>query len=792
MRAKVKKQVARDRQRAAKKNGDGGKPSVAADARSLAFDYFSNAMARTGWGTRSIPEATSYEMVRLSNNYWLLLTLYRNHWLARRIVDLPAQDMTRAWPKLVSDIPPYDIQEFNRTLKRTYTARSIRRALKWARLYGGAGALIVIDGHEDILDKPLDLDDVNPGTYMGLIPFDRWAGIWPYGQAASDIRKTRPHAWGLPEKYEVTEQEGGVSFSVHASRIIRFCGPEVPTPEFQAQMYWGISQLELVYEELRKKDNASWSILNLLFRANIIARIDPQLDQFLSGLGANQTAQVKLNQVLQAQNEIMSNQSMLVLGKDGRMESVQYSFGGIGEAYAQFQMDTAGAAEIPVTRLFGRTVTGLGQSNDADERYYEESIAQKQDEELGPGLDQLYPVICMSEFGEVPDDLDFKFPSIRVLSEEDKAELVDKAAGPILAAFDSGVLGRKTALQELRQLGDSTNIFTNITDEIIDKAEEEPELPGEDLLGLGPGGESAPGPGKPKSPKQLLEKTGVGDSAPSYRSVNGEIGDKVHELMESRSFSLADEDDGQAIYERHDGDTRVVVRFKDESVEYAVGKSEGKAPRSRKGWEGVQSFASALGDAAFDQFSVRKRIKWHGMDISIEHPRGSVRKGVDAGGMPWRIKLTHDYGYLLKTRGVDGDHVDCFIGPDPLSEVVFVVHTRKAPDFKEYDEDKCMLNFSSEADARAAFFANYSRPEHFGSMDVLPVGRFIDKVLSTKGNPRMIVNPPKVSKEVVSYEAVATGPDKCKACTHFEKPRECELVIGVISPGGWCKLFEQR
>lgn len=44
---------------------------------------------------------------------------------------------------------------------------------------------------------------------------------------------------------------------------------------------------------------------------------------------------------------------------------------GISDVYQQFQLDMSGASEIPVTRLFGRTISGLGQSNDADERMYE-------------------------------------------------------------------------------------------------------------------------------------------------------------------------------------------------------------------------------------------------------------------------------------------------------------------------------------------------------------------------------------------------------------------------------------
>lgn len=449
--------------------------------RQEAFDYFTNAMARTGFGTASIPEATEYNLERLSNDYFLMLTLYRNHWIARRIVDVPSTDMTRAWPKMQCDRSPQDLEKFKQRITRSYTPSAIRTAIKWARLYGGAGGLITIRGHEDILDEPLDLDDVTPNSFLGVTPFDRWVGIYPEGMVRDDYG--HPSDWGMPEYYTVRGPDTSESFRIHASRILRFCGPSVPTPELQAQIYWGISVLEIVWEELKKRDNASFAILNLLFRANLIAQVNPELAQMLSGLGSNQTALKNFWARMQAQNEILSNQSMLILGKDADMKQIQYSFSGMDGLYGMFQMDVAGAAEIPVTRLFGRTVTGLGQSNDADERYYEEMIASRQHEELQPQLDKLYPVVAMSTFGEVPDDMDITFPSVRVLTEEEKADLVEKTSAPVLAAYNAGLISQRSALKDLRQIGDlAGTVFTNITDEDIEKAETEPVMPGGEEL----------------------------------------------------------------------------------------------------------------------------------------------------------------------------------------------------------------------------------------------------------------------------------------------------------------------
>lgn len=132
------------------------------------------------------------------------------------------------------------------------------------------------------------------------------------------------------------------------------------------------------------------------------------------------------------------------------------------------------------------------------------------------------------------------------------------------------------------------------------------------------------------------------------------------------------------------------------------------------------------------------RIKFQGMDVSIENRQGSVRKGVGKDGKPWSVKMTHPYGYLRMTEGVDGDAVDCFIGPNESAKNVYVIHTTE-PTTGKFDEDKCMLGFNSKEDAKSAFLENYSNPKFFGSIDEIPVEEFKKKALATKRNPVKIV-----------------------------------------------------
>lgn len=128
---------------------------------------------------------------------------------------------------------------------------------------------------------------------------------------------------------------------------------------------------------------------------------------------------------------------------------------------------------------------------------------------------------------------------------------------------------------------------------------------------------------------------------------------------------------------------------------------------------------------------LHKRIKFQGLDISVENRAGSVRKGTDPSYGPWKVTMSHDYGYVKGSKGMDGGGVDCFIGPNPNATKAYVVHIMKTPEFKKFDEDKCLLGFNSKAEAKAAFLRNYNDKRFYGGMDVLPMADFKTKVLKT-------------------------------------------------------------
>jgi hypothetical protein len=110
------------------------------------------------------------------------------------------------------------------------------------------------------------------------------------------------------------------------------------------------------------------------------------------------------------------------------------------------------------------------------------------------------------------------------------------------------------------------------------------------------------------------------------------------------------------------------------------------------------------------------RARLHGLDLAIEQPRGSVRRGVSPEGKSWANRMAAHYGYISGTRGADGDEIDVFIGPSPESTSVYAIN-QNDPSTGVFDEHKIMLGFADRASAVEAYRGSYDAGwKGFGSV----------------------------------------------------------------------------
>jgi len=122
----------------------------------------------------------------------------------------------------------------------------------------------------------------------------------------------------------------------------------------------------------------------------------------------------------------------------------------------------------------------------------------------------------------------------------------------------------------------------------------------------------------------------------------------------------------------------------------------------------------------------KRHVTVQGLGISIENPKGSKRCGTDAHGKPWEVTMPADYGYIKRTEGADGDHVDVYLGPDRLSPHAFIVNQKDLRTGK-FDEHKVMLGFGSKSAAINCYrngFSDGKGRDRMSSIESMNVDQF--------------------------------------------------------------------
>ncbi len=427
-------------------------------------DAFSNPLFRLGLGSQSPLEATQYPLTRMTDNYALLNSLYRDNWVVQNVVGIIPDDMTKKWFTLKGPLAPKALEEFERAVQRLRLKKRINTGLRWGRLYGGAAGILMIRGQEDILDRPLDLESIMPGAFMGLHILDRWNGLTPDMTLVEDSTDLD---FGLPEFYTINAPGEHLGLRVHHSRVVRFLGRELPYLEQIAELYWGESEIESLYRDVVKHDNVANNMAALTFRANIDTMTIPNLDQLFSVTAAAQ--QKRFWDTMQAQSVMQSNFGMRLIDKDSAVTNTQYTFTGLNEVYEAMCLDLSGASRIPVTKLFGRSPAGLNATGESDLINYYDYIDSLRESQLRPVLDRLLPVLYMSVWGAVPEEVTISFPSLWTPMAKDLADIALKKAQAVRDLFQAGLLGADTAQKELKALSEETGMFGSITEEEIAK-----------------------------------------------------------------------------------------------------------------------------------------------------------------------------------------------------------------------------------------------------------------------------------------------------------------------------------
>ena len=433
----------------------------------ITTDSFSNFVARIGIQTGNLSSQGYYDLGPfITRNRLELEAAYRGNWLVGKIVDCVAEDMTRDGITMNSEMEPDDISKLNVALSTFGVWHDICSGLKWGRLYGGALCVMMIDGAD--YSKPLNIDAIGKDKFKGLAVLDRWMVQPSMGELIKDLGKDM----GKPLYYEAMP---GVStfpaMKIHHSRVLRFEGVELPYYQKLFENLWGLSVVERILDRLMAFDSATLGAAQLLYKAHLRVLKIKNFREALTAGGAAETAMMKQFRYIQL---MQSNEGLTVLDAEDDFDTHSYSFAGVSDALQQFGQQVSGGEEIPLVRLFGQSPAGFS-TGETDIRNYYDSINKRQKNDLRHQLDKLLAVMSKSVLGKpLPEDFEFDFVSLWQLSETEKSQIAQTDSTTIKGVVDDGLISKSTGLKELVQLSRITGRFTNITEEDIEAAENEP------------------------------------------------------------------------------------------------------------------------------------------------------------------------------------------------------------------------------------------------------------------------------------------------------------------------------
>ena len=361
--------------------------------------------------------------------YQELEAAYQTNWIARQIVDIPADDMTREWRTIKCQAADDIRQEEDRLNLQA----CVNEALSWSRLYGGAAILPLTN--QD-LERPFQPEAIGRGGVQRLMVFDRWDLI-PHAINTWDVLAEN---YLQPEFY--TLYQG--SQKIHWTHLIRFVGAKLPRRQRVLLQGWGDSQLRRCLEDIKDTVAAKDGIAELMQSANIDVITREGLSEELS---TDQEGEIIARYTLFDQMKSIINTALL--DGDEKYDRVTLNLSGVAPVIDTLMVWIAGAADIPVTRLFGTSAKGLNATGEGDLKNYYDSIRSQQTSQLDRPMAMLDAIMVRSALGNMPDDYNYDWNRLTQPNRKEEAEAAKTEAEADVILLDAGVVGRAQVMRRL-------------------------------------------------------------------------------------------------------------------------------------------------------------------------------------------------------------------------------------------------------------------------------------------------------------------------------------------------------
>jgi len=342
----------------------------------------------------------------------LLTHLYTYEGLATKIIDTPANDMTRSWVTIEND----DEGKIQEELKRIDAHNKINMAIKFTRLYRGALIFMVFEGDTTDFSTPA------PKTIKGIKALRIYSAARVRITQANIISDVDSNYFDEVEIFPIRTR-GGQLLNVHESRCLVFKGD--PSPDFDINIdfeyrYWGLPVMVRIFERLSNYGIIEKGVSTLMQEASVGKYSIANLANFLA-----QNTNETINKIYTRIDIIDRSKSVLnaVLldansGEDYSRDTLNLS--GIEGIIDRGMMNLSSVCGIPVTLLFGRSPAGQNATGDSDFENYYKSVRSEQTNWLIYPLRKLVNIVAGYLKVSEPK---VRFNPLREADEKEKAEI---------------------------------------------------------------------------------------------------------------------------------------------------------------------------------------------------------------------------------------------------------------------------------------------------------------------------------------------------------------------------------
>lgn len=394
-----------------------------AGSQSFRTDGYVNLLNKSG---AAQDNSEAYRFQRETTVPDLLLTqMYEGNGLFAKIIDTPAEEAMKHSFDLGIKDP--EIGAFTEdALDRLEWDEKGATAIKWARLFGGSIAVMLVDDGGK-LEDPLrwkrikSIDEIR--VYERALVQPDYSSM--YQLDGGSRRGNRASQFCMPEYYDVLSRFG--SFRVHESRCLIFCNGVLPerisNPIYQ---FWGMPEYIRIKRDLQEAITAHRDGTKLLERSvQAIYKMKNLATLLATDDGENQV--LKRLQVIDMARGLLNSIAIDSEGEDYDFKNFQFS--GIRDVIDATCNMLSAITNIPQTILFGRSPAGMNSTGESDFENYYNYIERIQRLMLKRNTARLLDVIYQSgvasgDLKEVPK-YKLKFNPLWSLSETEQAN-VDK------------------------------------------------------------------------------------------------------------------------------------------------------------------------------------------------------------------------------------------------------------------------------------------------------------------------------------------------------------------------------